>query len=174
MSHKAAKKSIAKLISQLCGESQSAVACQGKTGTFKSHRGSCGHQTGWKRSLRKSRLFNVWQYYTHVLLVCWCRHQMARKSMPWNCAYIRHLLANLVTYVVDHYPCRIHYLQACIDRHTHMKFCGLHTGQFNEMLTVNITTVYDKILVRSKLWQLVIVGENHQHLIDQSFLVHFV
>ena len=46
MSHKAAKKSIAKLINQLCGESQLAVACQGKMGTFKGHPDSCGHQTG--------------------------------------------------------------------------------------------------------------------------------
>ena len=44
-------------------------ACQGKMGPFKSLLSTCGHQTIVERDLSKSRLFNFWQYYRHVLSV---------------------------------------------------------------------------------------------------------
>ena len=34
-----------------------------------------------------------------MLLVHWCSYQMAMKSMSWNCACVRPLLANLVTII---------------------------------------------------------------------------
>ena len=45
MTHKAAK-STAKIISQSCGESQSASACQGMMGSFEGHLSNRGHQRG--------------------------------------------------------------------------------------------------------------------------------
>ena len=50
--------------------------------------------------LSKSRSLNLWQCYKHKLLVYSCICQMAVKNDTWNCACIRPLLANLVTYSV--------------------------------------------------------------------------
>ena len=44
-------------------------ACQGKIGPFKGHSSTRGCQTGLRRGLSESRLFNLQQYYAHVLLV---------------------------------------------------------------------------------------------------------
>ena len=52
--------------------------------------------------LSKSRLLNLLQWYKHELLVYCCIRQMAVKSEIWNCACIRPLLANLVTWYLIH------------------------------------------------------------------------
>jgi len=50
-------------------------------------------------SPRKSRSRNHWQWYTHGLLVYWCRNRVVVKSQPCHCVCGSQLLLNPVTYI---------------------------------------------------------------------------
>jgi len=54
-------------------------------------------------SIRKRWSGNHWQWYTHWLLVHWCRNRVVVKSQPCHCVCRSRLLSNLVTYLQHMY-----------------------------------------------------------------------
>ena len=56
----------------------------------------------WETSPKKSRPGNHWQWYTHGLLVRWCRIWVVVKSQPCHCVCGSQLLSNLVTILHAH------------------------------------------------------------------------
>ena len=73
-------------------------AWPGKLEPFTDHLSTLDARQAREWGLSKSRPLKFWQWYKHERLVYCCTCRMAMKSETWNCACIRSLLANLVTY----------------------------------------------------------------------------
>ena len=64
------------------------TVCRILSGPFKDHPSTCGRHIA---CLSKSRHFNFWQYYTHILLVysySYIYISILLKSVSWNCACV--------------------------------------------------------------------------------------
>ena len=145
---------MAKLISQSCGESQSAFCLSKKDGAIWRPPSTRGCQT----DLRKRPEWR--QTVQPSLLIHWCSKQMVMKSVSWNCACIRPLLAYLVTYAaLSHIPCLITNLLVLLIKHS-----TRHWGHYSLQLPVAVTVLV--FHVTSIHWK--VVQDTHHWLLSQQ------